>query len=142
MTPGAAGTVAGVPTLRVEPRQTPGERAEDPVEVEVSDDLAGFADQLEEWATLMESWELSFRQGHDFGRPDNIEVRLLFAGGEQTSSLTFRLEQLEALQEFERELWLTFDEEEGIAKAVHLTPFGLDVELHHIIGPPLGGTAA
>jgi hypothetical protein len=131
-----------VPTLRVEPRDTPGERAEDPVEVEVSDDLALFADQLEEWAALMEHWELAFRQGHDFGRPDNVEVRLLFAAGEQTSSLTFRLEQLESAQEFERELWLPLEADDGISKAVHLTPFGLDVELHHIVGPPLGGTAA
>ena len=131
-----------MPTLRVEPRDTPGERADDPVEIEIADDLAVFTDQLEEWIATMEHWELSFRQGHDFGRPDNVEARLLFSGADHTCSLTFRLDQLESIQEFERELWLTLDDNEGIATAVHLTPLGLDVELHHIVGPPLGGTPA
>ena len=131
-----------MPTLRVQPRDTPAERADEPVEIEVSDDLALFSDQLEEWASIMEYWELSFRQGHDFGRPNNVEARLLFSAGEQTSSLTFRLDQLESIQEFERELWLTLEGNDGIAEAVHLTPLGVDVELHHIVGPPLGGTSA
>ena len=43
----------------------------------------------------MEHWELSFRQGHDFGRPDNVEARLLFSGADHTCSLTFRLDQLD-----------------------------------------------
>jgi len=131
-----------VPTLRVEPRDTPGERAEEPVEVEIADDLAVFADQLEEWAATAEHWELAFRQGHDFGRADNVEARLLFAGGDHTCSLTFRLDQVETLQAFERELWLTLEVTDGIGTGVHLAPAGLDVELHHIVGPPLGGTAA
>jgi hypothetical protein len=131
-----------VPTLRVDPRQTPAERSDTPVEVEISDDLAVFANQLEEWAAPLEHWQLSFRQGHDFDRPDNVEARLLFPAGEQTSSIVFRLDQLESIQEFERELWLTLDEDNGISNAVHLTPFGVDVELHHIVGPPLGGTPA
>jgi hypothetical protein len=131
-----------VPTLRVEPRDTPGERADEPVEIEIAEDVAVYTDQLEEWAATMEHWELAFRQGHDFGRPDNVEARLLFVGGDHTCSLTFRLDQLESVQHFERELWLTLDERDGIGQAVHLTPLGLDVELHHIVGPPLGGTAA
>jgi hypothetical protein len=142
LTSSGPGTNGLVPTLRVEPRDTPAERADEPVEIEISDDLAVLSDQLEEWVAPMAHWELSFRQGHDFDRPDNVEARLLFVAGEQTSSLVFRLEQLDSIQEFERELWLTFEEDEGIAKAVHLTPFGLDVELHHIVGPPLGGTPA
>ena len=129
-----------MPTLRVAPRETPAERADVPVEVEISDDLAVFANQLEEWAAPLEHWELAFREGHTFGKPNNVEARLLFAAGEQTSSITFRLDQLETIQEFERELWLTLDEDDGIANAVHLTPFGVDVELLHIVGPPLGGT--
>ena len=129
-----------MPSLRVEPRDTPGERAEDHVEIEIAEGVAVFTDQLEEWATGMEHWELSFRQGHDFGRADNVEARLLFAGGDHTCSLSFRLDQIESVQEFERELWLTLDVEEGIGKAIHLAPLGLDVELHHIVGPPLGGT--
>ena len=142
MTSLAPGTTGLVATLRVEPRETPAERSDEPVEVEISEDLAVFANQLEEWAAPMEHWELSFRQGHAFGRPQNVEVRLLFAAGEQTSSVAFRLDQLETIQEFERELWLTLDENDGIASAIHLTPFGVDVELHHIVGPPLGGTPA
>ena len=120
--------------LRVQPRETPGERADAPVVVEIAGDLAVFADQLEEWAATMEQWELVFRQGHDFDRPDNVEARLLFAGGDHTCSVSFRLDQIETVQEFEHELWLTLDEREGIAKAVHLAPMGLDVELHHIAG--------
>lgn len=120
--------------LRVQPRETPGERADDAVEVEIAEELAIYADQLEEWAATREHWELVFRQGHDFGRADNVEARLLFVGGDHTCSISFRLDQIETVQEFEQELWLTLDEREGIAKAVHLAPMGLDVELHHISG--------
>ncbi len=125
-----------MPTLRVEPRDTPGERAQDSVEVELADDLAALVDQLEEWAATAaaEHWELAFRQGHDFGRADNVEARLLFVGGDHTCSLSFRLDQLESIQKFEQGLWLTLDEQDGIAKAAHLSPLGLDVELHHITG--------
>ena len=121
-------------SLRVQPRETPGERADEAVEVELAEELALFADQLEEWAAAKEHWELLFRQGHDFGRADNVEARLLFVGADHTCSISFRLDQIETVQEFEQELWLTLDEREGIAKAVHLAPLGLDVELHHISG--------
>jgi hypothetical protein len=123
-----------VASLRIQPRETPGERAGDPVEVELAEELAVYADQLEEWVAGKEYWELSFRQGTDFGRSDNVEARLLFVGGEHTCSLGFRLDQIESVQEFELELWLTLDEREGIAKAVHLAPLGFDVDLHHIAG--------
>jgi hypothetical protein len=123
-----------VASLRVQPRETPGERADAPVEVELAEELALFADQLEEWAATKEHWEVGFRQGHDFDRPGNVEARLLFVGGDHTCSLSFRLDQLERVQEFEQELWLTLEEHDGIAKAAHLTPLGLDVELHHITG--------
>jgi hypothetical protein len=123
-----------VPSLRVQPRETPGERADVPVEVELAEELALFADQLEEWTATKEHWEVVFRQGHDFDRPGNVEARLLFVGGDHTCSLSFRLDQLEGIQEFEQELWLTLEEHDGIAKAAHLTPLGLDVELHHISG--------
>ena len=121
-------------SLRVQPRETPGERAADAVDVEIAEELALFADQLEEWATAMEHWEVVFQQGHDFGRSGNVEARLLFVGGDHTCSLSFRLDQLESIQEFEQGLWLTLDEQDGIAKAAHLSPLGLDVELHHISG--------
>jgi hypothetical protein len=121
-----------MPTITVQPRETPGERADAPVEVELDEALAVHANDLEEWVTIMEHWELSFRQGHDFGRTNNVEARLLFTGADHTCSLTFRLDQLDRIQRFDRELWLTLDEQDGIAKAAHLAPTGLDVELFHI----------
>ena len=121
-------------SLRVQPRETPGERADATVEIEIAEDLALFADQLQEWTADKEHWQISLRQGHDFGRADNIEARLLFVGADHTCSLTFRLDQLETVQEFEQDMWLTLEAKEGIAKAVRLSARGLDVELHHITG--------
>ena len=129
-------------TLQVQPRETPGERADTPVEIELDDDLSVFANQLDEWAAPLEQWDLQLREGHDFGRPNNVEARLLFAGGSHTCSLVFRLDQLDSIQELADERWLLFEEDEGIAKAVHLAPGGFDIELHHVVGPPLGGTSA
>ena len=129
-------------SLRVEPRATPGERADTPVEVEVDETLALHATTLDEWAQKEEHWELTFRQGHDFGRPDNVEARLLFTGPSHTCSLSFRLDQLDSIQELGDELWLILEEQEGIGKGIHLAPMGFDLELHHIVGPPLGGTSA
>ena len=120
------------------PRDTPGERADTAVDVEVGEELALLADQLEEWVTPLEHWELTLRQGHDFDRADNVEARLLFSGGDHTCSLTFRLDQVDSVQELERDLWLTLDEEDGIAQAAHLSPLGLDIELHHIVGAAFG----
>ncbi len=128
--------------LRVQPRETPGERADAPVEVEIREELALLVDQLETWAAPLEYWEIVFRQGHDFGRDDNVEARLLFTGGDHTCSLSFRLDQVESIQELDRELWLTLDVQDGIGKAAHLAPLGLDVELHHIVGAALGRTSA
>jgi hypothetical protein len=122
----------------VHPRDTPGERADTAVDVEVGEELALFADQLEEWVTPLEHWELTLRQGHDFDRADNVEARLLFSGGDHTCSLTFRLDQVDSVQELERDLWLTLDEQDGIAQAAHLSPLGLDIELHHIVGAAFG----
>lgn len=128
--------------LRVQPRETPGERADALVEVELREELALLVDQLETWTAPLEYWEVVFRQGHDFGRDDNVEARLLFTGGDHTCSLSFRLDQVESIQELDRELWLTLDERNGIAKAAHLAPLGLDVELHHIVGAALGRSSA
>jgi len=131
-----------VANLRVQPRETPGERADAAVEVEIREELALLVDQLETWTAPLEYWEIVFRQGHDFGRDDNVEARLLFTGGDHTCSLSFRLDQVESIQELDRELWLILDEQDGIAKAAHLAPLGLDVELHHIVGDPLGRSSA
>lgn len=128
--------------LRVQPRETPGERADTLVDIEIREELALLVDQLEAWTAPLSHWELTFRQGHDFGRGDNVEARLLFTGGDHTCSLSFRLDQVESIQELDRELWLTLDERDGIAKAAHLAPLGLDVELHHIVGDAFGRSSA
>ena len=128
--------------LRVQPRDTPGERADALVDVEIREELALLVDQLEEWTAPLSHWEVVFRQGHDFGRGDNVEARLLFTGGDHTCSLSFRLDQVESIEELDRELWLMLDEHEGIAKSAHLAPLGLDVELHHIVGAAFGRSSA
>ena len=128
--------------LRVQPRETPGERADALVEVELREELALLVDQLEAWTAPLEYWEVVFRQGHDFDRGDNVEARLLFTGGDHTCSLSFRLDQVESIQELDRELWLILDAEDGIARAAHLAPLGLDVELHHIVGDALGRSSS
>jgi hypothetical protein len=128
-------------SLRVAPRQTPAERDEAPVEVEIDETLALHAAALEEWADGLEQWQLSFRQGHHFGRPDNVEAKLLFAGPGHACSISFRLDQLDSIHELGDELWLILEERDGIAKGMHLAPAGFDLELYHIVGPPLGNTS-
>jgi hypothetical protein len=121
-----------MPTIAVQPRETPEERADAPVDVQIDEALAVHANDLEEWVAIMEHWELAFRQGHDFGRENNVEVRLLFTGPNHTCSLVFRLDQLDRIEVFDRELWLTLDGYNGVARAAHLAPTGLDVELFHL----------
>jgi hypothetical protein len=120
-------------TMQVQPRQTPGERGDTPVEVQVDEELTVHATTIEEWVTPRQGWEFTLREGHDFGRANNVEGRLLFAAGEQTSSVTFRLQQLEAADDVGGELVLRFEERDGIAKTVRCTPNGLDVDLFHIL---------
>jgi hypothetical protein len=122
-----------VATIEVQPRQTPEERAFDPVEVEIEPELRHHAEIIEDWVAPRQSWEFQLREGHDFGRANNVEGRLLFAAGEQTSSLAFRLEQVDSVQDFGDELVLRFEEEDGIAKTARLTGNGVDVELFHIL---------
>ncbi|MBA3365037.1 MAG: hypothetical protein H0U03_04520 [Actinobacteria bacterium] len=122
-----------MPTLEVQPRKTPEERSDTPVEVEVDEVLTAHAEVMEEWITPRQNWDLTLQEGHDFGRANNVEARLLLVGGEQTSSLVFRLEQLDAAQDFGEELVLRLEERDGIAKTARLTANGLDVELHHIL---------
>jgi hypothetical protein len=131
-----------MPEMTVHPRETPAERADAPVGIMVDEALTVLAAQLDEWVAPMEHWELAYREGHEFGKANNVEARLLLAAPGHTCSLVFRLDQLEAIEEFDRELWLTLDERDGIARTVHLAPLGMDVELFRIVGPPLGGTAA
>jgi hypothetical protein len=122
-----------MPTLQVQPRETPAERADTPVEVEIDEALSVHAAILEDWVEPRQSWELALRQGHAFDRPNNVEARLLFVAGEQTSSLLFRLDQLELAEDTGAELVLRFEERDGIAKLARLTSNGLEVELFHIL---------
>jgi hypothetical protein len=122
-----------VPTLQVQPRPTPEERAEVPAEIEVDEDLAVFAATIEDWVAPRQPWEFSLHEGHDFGRANNVEARVLFAAGEQTSELLFRLDQLDGVDDTGEQLVLLFEEREGIAKLARLRMSGLDVELFHVL---------
>jgi hypothetical protein len=122
-----------MPTLQVHPRQTPAERTDGPVQVEVDEALAVVAETIEEWVGPRQNWEFTLREGHEFGKTNNVEGRLLFAAGEQTSSLLFRLDQLDRADDVAEALVLVFEEQDGIAKLARATSNGLDVELHHIL---------
>jgi hypothetical protein len=122
-----------MPTLQVQPRPTPAERADQPVEVEVDEALSVLAETIEEWVAPRQNWEFTLHEGHEFGRTNNVEGRLLFVAGEQTSSLLFRLDQLDRADDVADALVLIFEEQDGIAKLARATSNGLDVELHHIL---------
>jgi hypothetical protein len=122
-----------VTTLEVYPRDTPAERADELVPVDVDESLGVFAATIEEWVAPRQSWEFTLREGTDFGRANNVEGRLLYVAGEQTSSLTFRLDQLTGADDTGEELVLRLEEQDGIAKLARLRANGLDVELFHIL---------
>jgi hypothetical protein len=123
-----------VPTLQVQPRPTPEERPDRPVEVEVDEALTVLAAAIEDWIANRPAWEFTLREGHDFGKANNVEGELLFVAGEQTSSLRFRLDQLDRADELDSyEFLLIFDERDGIAETARLTQNGLDIELFHIL---------
>ena len=115
------------------PPAEPEERADTPVTVEVDEALTVLATTLEDWVTPRPNWELTLHEGHNFGRANNVEARILFVAGEQTSSLSFRLEQLEVAEDTGQELYLRFEERDGIAKVASLKSNGLDIELFHIL---------
>jgi hypothetical protein len=119
--------------LEVLPRPTPAERHDAAVEVEVDEALTVHAATIEDWVAPRQAWELTLREGTEFDRTNNVEGVLMFAIGEQTSSLTFRLDQLDSVMDVGEELVLLFEERDGIAKAARLTANGLDVELFHIL---------
>jgi hypothetical protein len=119
--------------LKVQPRQTPEERADTPVEVEVDESFSDHAAVIEDWAEPRQAWSFVLKEGHDFGRANNVEGRLLFSTGELTSSLAFRLDQLDAVEDTGQELVLRFEEQDGIARLARLTATGLEVELFHVL---------
>jgi hypothetical protein len=120
-------------TMTVAPRNTPAERADDRIEVEVEEYMTVLAATIEDWAAHRTDWEFTLREGHDFGRGNNVEARLLYVDGTQTSSLLFRLDQLDQATDTGQELVLGFEEQDGITKLARLTANGIDVELHHIL---------
>ena len=120
-------------TIEVQPRPTPAERADTPVEIDVDEALTVFVATIEEWAAPRQNWEFTLHEGHEFGKTNNVEGRLLVVAGEHTSSLLFRLDQLDAVDDTGQELLLRFEEEDGIAKIAGATANGLDVELFHIL---------
>jgi hypothetical protein len=122
-----------VATIEVQPRARPEERADTPVEIQVDDELTVFAAALEDWAAPRPSWEFTLHEGHDFGRSNNVEGRLLYVAGEQTSSLSFRLDQVDVVEELMGTLMIRFEEKDGIAKVAWATANGLDIELFHIV---------
>ena len=122
-----------MPTIQVQPRPTPEERSDTQVEIEVDEALTVHADTIEDWVTHRQNWEFTLHEGHDFGRTNNVEGRILFVAGEQTSTLSFRLEQLDGAEDHGDELVLRFEEEDGIAKTARLMSTGFDIELFHIL---------
>jgi hypothetical protein len=120
-------------TMNVQPRPTPAERADTAVDVEVDEALTVFAATIEDWVAPRAAWELTLQEGHDSGRANNVEGRILYVDGLQTSTLVFRLDQLDAADDVGDELVLQFEEHEGIAKLARLRENGLDVELFHIL---------
>ena len=120
-------------SFQVQPRDTPAERGQDEVEVELDEELTVYLETIEEWVDPRQGWEATFREGHEFGRANNVEVELLHVAGDQTSSLRFRADQLDAVTDTGQELVLRFEEAEGIAKLARLAANGLDVELFHIL---------
>jgi uncharacterized protein YheU (UPF0270 family) len=122
-----------MPTIEVQPRDTPGERADTPVEIAVDDAIAVHATTIEDWTTPRQNWDFVLREGHDFGRTNNVEGLVLYVSGEHTSSLTFRFDQVDAVEDTGEELVIRFEENDGIAKIARLTSVGLDVRLFHIL---------
>ena len=120
-------------TIEVYPRDTPAERAEELIPVDIEEALGVFVATIEDWVTPRQNWELTLREGTEFGKANNVEARVLFVAGEQTSSLSFRLDQLDAADDAGDTLVLRFEEEDGIAKLARLSSTGLDLELFHIL---------
>jgi hypothetical protein len=122
-----------VAVLEVLPRPTPAERYDAAVDVVVEEALTVHAATIEDWVAPRPAWELTLHEGTEFDLPNNVEAELLYVLGEQTSSLRFRLDQLDTVDDNGEELVLVFDERDGIAKLARLTANGLDVELFHIL---------
>jgi hypothetical protein len=122
-----------MPTIEALPRPTPEERSDVSVEIEVDEDLVVFANVIEDWTTPRQEWDYYLREGTDFGKANNVEVRVSYEQGEQSSSLAFRLDQLTQADDTADKLVLVLEEKDGIAKLARLRSNGLEVELFHIL---------
>jgi hypothetical protein len=120
-------------TITVLPRNTPAEKRLPEVDIPVDEALSVFAATMEDWVAPRPNWELELREGTEFGKANNVEAKLLFVDGEQTSSLAFRLDQVDRCEDTGDELVLIFEEKDGIAKLARCTSNGLDVEMFHIL---------
>jgi hypothetical protein len=78
-----------------------------------------------------QAWELILREGTDSGRANDVEAVLLFVNCGQTSSLAFRADQLDSVQDFGDELVLILEERDGFATTARLTGNSVHVELFH-----------
>jgi hypothetical protein len=70
---------------------------------------------------------------HDFGRANNVEAVVDVSAGELTSSVMFRLDQVDRIDEQGYDLLLSLEEHEGVTKLLRLTATGLSVEFFHIL---------
>lgn len=120
-------------TIKVLPRNTPAERSDETIDIQVDEALTVLAATIEDWCGPRQDWDFAFREGHDRDRGNNVVVELIYAAGPTTSSLSFRLDQLERADDTGSELVLIFEERDGIAKLARVTENGLDVDLFHIL---------
>jgi MarR-like DNA-binding transcriptional regulator SgrR of sgrS sRNA len=58
--------------IEVQPRETPAEREDRVIEVDVDEDLSVHAQIIEDWTAPRQNWDFYLREGHDFGRPNNL----------------------------------------------------------------------
>ncbi len=120
-------------TLEVKPRSTPAERGDVSLEIPVEEGLADLAAAIDEWVSYRPEWVLDLVEGTEFDRPNNVEARIMLASGHQVSTLQFRLDQLDAVDDTGEQLVLRFEERDGIAKLARLTGSGIEVELFHTL---------
>src|SRR4029078_245147 len=93
---------------------------------EVDEYMTVLAATIEDWAAHRTDWEFSLREGHHFCRANNVEARLLYVDGTQTSSLLFRLDQLDRATDTGQELVLELEEQDGVSKLARRDADGVD----------------
>jgi hypothetical protein len=117
--------------VQARPKQT--KPKQPTVEIEIDDGLTVHLTTIEDWVQYRTTWEFTLHEGHLIGSRNNVEAHLVYVDGEETSSLRFRLDQLDSADDLMGTLQLRFEERDEIAKAAWLTSNGLDVELFHVV---------